>query len=75
MIYLAINPSINLPIYQSIMSKKSASCMAGCWVNCGLPEPVWLRGRGEIRTEIRVFRLLDRLFPHVLRRTVPGKLT
>ncbi|CAL1141925.1 unnamed protein product [Cladocopium goreaui] len=25
----------------------------GCWVNCGLPEPVWLRGK-EIASDVRV---------------------
>ena len=41
-IYQSIYQSANLSIYQS---KHLPLMAAGCWVNCGLPEPVWLRGR------------------------------
>ena len=41
-IYQSIYQSANISIYQS---KHLPLMAAGCWVNCGLPEPVWLRGR------------------------------
>ena len=80
-INLSFNPSIHPSICQSIMSKHLPFLWqpAGCWVNCGLPEPVWLRGSPASFLLVNSYQIHclsqdSRPFHHVLRGTVPGKL-